>query len=935
MGSFIQSAALGYILGIITARSIDIQFIFIWPLASIGTGLLIWSLALKIMQKLSWPITLLALFLLGTANTLHFLDTNQPGHLDRVIRECDQSAGVTIEGFIKSVPDQRERYTIVPLYPYRIIDSQGTTHHVTQGKLYVKVYPSIGDDYFKLIYGAVIAVRDATIRDSFPAMNPGAFDMKNFLRNQSFYGTTTIRQPEQLTIMGEGFGNPLVYAADSIKYHLLQSIKQTLPFPESSFLGGVLLGLRSGLSPEILDTFRASGVSHVLAVSGLHVTIITVFFMGIFALVKLPKSSAFILIIAALILFTLITGARPSTIRAAIMNGVTLLFYYFRGLKLDRSFLLGISVAALVILSINPLVLLEASFLFSFAAILSLSILSRPLWELGCRHLRGFFRIILFLEICYGVSIWLVDPRLFLTQWHWTVTALVFLAIGLLLDQKLPVIVEFRRFPKWFTMFAAAQLAIQIGMLPITCYFFKKISITSPLANFIAIPLIGVIVQLGLFAGILGQIPVIGPWLALCLNASNWLAIKVFLGTAYFFGTGFPYPDITPPTLPFMIVYYSIVALLPAQAWFHYRVFPRFKLVRPHWQKPAVKVRLVLSGILLAALILNTAAIYVIHPHDLTVTFLSPTMFQMGGGSSVLIQTPHDTNFLIDGGTYSEMMDDREIILDIGAKVITPALLTLRVQDLHGVILSSARADYAGGLGRILGNPAFQIRAFHHGLPFENLTGTEPVADILAKLEDPALLDPKREERSELVGWALKNIFTSTTQRQIPVIPLREDMILYEETVHQKTGAVKLSLEVIGPPVDRFTGKYNTSSNSVVLLLTYGKTSFLLTSNIDRKAQTYLSTRYGLEADILQIPANGSTYSFDGDFAKAVNPQIAVVSPQSTRWQRKRGGIHQEYENLGIRTFDTTRDGAVTVSTDGTHLNVRTQINQKTLEINR
>ncbi|MCD4652706.1 ComEC family competence protein, partial [bacterium] len=373
MNQFIVSGAAGFVVGIISARICNTGINQIHVSLVAGLVLLAISLILLTARKTVWPITFIALVCLGFANTNWHQDISTPGHLHQIMKASDYDEKLVLEGTVIHPPDIRERYTILPMKILRLVGTNGLPITVKRGHVYVKIYPSVGDIISKVAYGDHLELKNVVLRIPSAAANPGSFNMQKFLYNQGYFAQINVREPNQIHIKNHGSGNPIIKAAEVVKKKLLITIKQTLPFPESSFLGGVLLGLRSGLSTEIKDTFRAAGVSHVLAVSGLHVTIITLFFMGMFNLLRVPRTTTFVMIISALILFTLITGARPSTIRAAIMNSVTLLFFYYRGIKLDRSFLLGVSVAALFILIRNPMLLTEASFLFSFSAVLSLA----------------------------------------------------------------------------------------------------------------------------------------------------------------------------------------------------------------------------------------------------------------------------------------------------------------------------------------------------------------------------------------------------------------------------------------------------------------------------------------------------------------------------------------------------------------------------------
>nr|HPQ42314.1 ComEC family competence protein [bacterium] len=438
MNHFLISGAAGCVSGIIAARWFNTPSEQIPGFLVAGLILLVFAAILAGARKTLWPAAFAAGMCLSMANTAWHYDTATPGHLKTVVDTPEFSRNVTLEGTVVRPPDLRERYTILPISVVRLTGADGIPVPVKRGQVYAKLYATAGDIVDAVAYGDRVRLQGVNLQKPQSATNPGAFDMRNFLYNQGYFAQVSIRNPEQITLAGSGAGNPLVRLAETIKSNILMTIKKTLPFPESSFLGGVLLGLRSGLSTEIKDTFRAAGVSHVLAVSGLHVTIITLFFMGILNLLRLPRTSCFVIIICALILFTLITGARPSTVRAAIMNSVTLLFFYYRGIKLDRSFLLGISVAALFILGRNPRLLTEASFLFSFSAVLSLALLTRPIHDLCCRYLRGFFRIFLFFELVIGTAVMLIAPGILVHHWQWTVAALILLPAGILADRILP-----------------------------------------------------------------------------------------------------------------------------------------------------------------------------------------------------------------------------------------------------------------------------------------------------------------------------------------------------------------------------------------------------------------------------------------------------------------------------------------------------------------
>ncbi|MCK4777899.1 MAG: ComEC/Rec2 family competence protein, partial [Actinomycetia bacterium] len=118
--------------------------------------------------------------------------------------------------------------------------------------------------------------------------------------------------------------------------------------------------------------------------------------------------------------------------------------------------------------------------------------------------------------------------------------------------------------PAFFQGFIGIQFGINIGnVFPISAAYFGGISLTGIYANWVAIPLIGVIVQLGFIAGIFG---IFSTKLALVLNASNFLFCKFFLAMAHFFDVYFEYPKVPQPPAWGLGLYYAFVGFMIFQS---------------------------------------------------------------------------------------------------------------------------------------------------------------------------------------------------------------------------------------------------------------------------------------------------------------------------------------------------------------------------------
>ncbi|TSC69877.1 MAG: competence protein ComEC, partial [Parcubacteria group bacterium Gr01-1014_46] len=154
------------------------------------------------------------------------------------------------------------------------------------------------------------------------------------------------------------------------------SISSVLPEPESSLLGGLLLGSKQSLGKEILSEFQRTGTSHVVVLSGYNIAIVAESIMN--SLNFLPKNISFSFGAVGIILFTILSGAGASGTRAAIMVLVALF-----AKRSNRDYKAGrvLSFTIVLMLAPNPLLLIfDPSFQLSVLATIGLIFVS-PILE--------------------------------------------------------------------------------------------------------------------------------------------------------------------------------------------------------------------------------------------------------------------------------------------------------------------------------------------------------------------------------------------------------------------------------------------------------------------------------------------------------------------------------------------------------------------------
>ena len=211
------------------------------------------------------------------------------------------------------------------------------------------------------------AILDALVRVTAPRGPQKGFDERTWLRR---HGVHVVLLVDRWRIVGRRGG--LGGVADALRRQLQSSVARGLTGYRAAVLEGVVLGEDSGLSDELRRRFRASGLYHLLAVSGQNVALVAGSALLLVWLFGMPRLLGQLAALAAICGYVLAVGAQPSVIRAGIAGALGSLAW-LTARKADRWHLL--LVGAIVLLAWNPYTLLDAGFQFSFAAVAAIFVL--------------------------------------------------------------------------------------------------------------------------------------------------------------------------------------------------------------------------------------------------------------------------------------------------------------------------------------------------------------------------------------------------------------------------------------------------------------------------------------------------------------------------------------------------------------------------------
>jgi len=880
----------------------------------------------------------LASFVAGTANYYRVVDITSPSHITNFY-DTSFFDKTIIRGTIVADPDQRDGFTNIDIEPQVIIpdpESQPSNVIKLEGKtgyIRAKIYPSVGDYYYALSYGDFVEI-NSSINEPMKLTNPAGFDYAAYLRARNIYASTRpLRNPDEIKYLGSGKIPWIWRVSLTLKKKILLTIRKTMRYPESAFLGGVTLGLRGGVPQKVKSEFQATGVAHVLAVSGLHVGFVAVLLMMIGRVFRLPSRVSFVFVVFGLIIFTLITGASPATRRAAIMFSMMDFFRSVMRMSLGHSTVLTIPLTAFIILLFDPLKLPDGSFVLSFMAVWSLAMISGPVENVFKILGRGWLFAATLFAILASTMLVVVAPALYqdrtFTAGYLALLALLFI-LAWRIERKRPLTsLNIEYMPKWFTSFFYAQFAIQIGMMfPLSAVYFQRFPIAGMYANFIAIPLISFIVQYGLLAGLFNMIltavglPSLGIKIALLINAFNWILCRIFLGMATFFARLFPYPYVAVPSPLKITLYY--VGVLIFIFWkpltFQLRLFI-MRLRDVFEERELIKRAIPAAAGALVLLAVGVAALSALKKDTMRVTFPDVSF-----GNSVLVESPDGKTILIDAGQGGSR--------DSGSNVLAPLLSKYNISRIDYLLFTSLKSNTIGGAPYLLEH--WKVDKIL--LPYDpaRIPYGSSYYDFLSAVGDYNLASNPRSPSAASLYISWYELVKTFKQKDIPHEGIHAGDVIYSV----KKGGKEFRAEVLASPLDSAA-----QESGVCVKVSYGKNSILIIPQSGRDAQWEV-VDHGtstLRSDIILLPKNGNPGAVtDEILAAAGYPRYAVIQygyvPKALRpadyfYDSDLQRTVDKLNAAGIpEVYRTDKDGAVIAVSDGENLEVRTVLKRRSGE---
>lgn len=588
-------------------------------------------------------------------------------------------------------------------------------------------------------------------------------------------------------------------ALDELRALLAHPLRALVPEPESGILLGIVLGERASIGSELREAFARSGTTHLLAISGFNMTLVA----AAVALVlrgRVRPILAAAVTVASLAAYSALVGPSASVLRAALMATVAAL-----GVALGRRAVAAnaLGAAASAMLIADPAALEDVGFLLSAGATAGLIVWQRPIAE-ALQPLPGPVR--------EGIG---------------------------------------------------ATVAATIPTLPIVAAVFGRISLVSPLANLLAVPLFAPLMLAGIATAAVGALwldaarPVALASYALALALRRVVETSAALPLAAAEIAAGPLTGIVVAAIAALVI-----RVVPGMVRRVRALASRIEIGRPS-TAPDMSIsprdRRVLLGVAGGAAVIILIAFAVVvfdRPPDLRVRALD-----VGQGDAFLIESAGRTA-LVDGGP-----DARRLIARLDA-----ALPPWR-RRLDLVVLTHEHVDHGAGL-----------------------------LAVLERYDVRLLIEPRGMNDVPLVrAWAERAARAGVTRKAV------------SEGARIRLG--EMSFEVLAP-----NGDPRVDVPSLVIRLERGSFSMLFTGDATDAALADLLLRpEALAARVYVPPHHGASSAYAATLVAAVRPEAAVLSVGAgNRYGHPAPATLAALER--ILTYRTDLDGTVEIALDGQRL---------------
>ncbi|MGO9439928.1 MAG: ComEC/Rec2 family competence protein [Terriglobales bacterium] len=550
------------------------------------------------------------------------------------------------------------------------VDEQG---RVARGGIRLTAYYPVGNQpptTFR--YGQRIRFR-ASLRRPRNYGNPGAMDMRGYLRRRGIDAVGSMKAAEIELLEGSGGSRAGAWIA-AARRSVLARMNLLWGPRDGPLVAAMLIGEHSLIDRETRQNFQSTGTFHILVVSGMNVGLMAFPVFWLLRRLRLGEGTTTLVTMLVTGAYTLLTDMGSPVLRAAFMLWIYLLARLFY--RDSRAPLNAAGIAALVLLLLNPRVLFDASFQMTFIAVLAIAGIGLPLLE---RTAEPYRRALVFLESTdYDQQ---VEPRM--AQWR-----LDLRLVAGRLAQFIPGN-KSAQAALWIVARAAGAVVaafevllisalMQMGMAaPMAAYAHRAAFLAVP-SNAVVVPLTAVLTPMAMVAVLFSYASRVLAWLPALLTS---VLLHGITGSVRLLGGARASTvRVATPTTVAVLAFGAAFALAMIAA--------RRRRV---WAVAGLAAMLAASTWI--ALVPTTPQV--------RAGLLEITALDVGQGDSLLVVSPQGRTLLVDAGGLTGQPRSN---FDLGEDVVSPYLWSRGMARLDAVAISHAHSDHIGGMRAVIAN---------------------------------------------------------------------------------------------------------------------------------------------------------------------------------------------------------------------------------------
>lgn len=469
--------------------------------------------------------------------------------------------------------------------------------------------------------------------------NPGQFSMKKYYLSQNVYYCCRAD-----TIQADRTHGKFAEYLEGCKRRLEKVYDTHLSPKDAGVVKSMVLGERDALDEDIRSMYQSAGISHILAISGLHISVIGLLLYGIPERLGFSRTAATAMAVFALYAYMLMTGAGVATKRAVIMM---CMLFVSRIVCRTYDLLSALAFSALLLFLQAPYMIFQPGFLLSFGAVFGAGVLKPALQSaLGTGMEKGSGT---------GDAPFRALPEKFTP------------AGG--------VVCAGRYIKEYCINMLLGSLGIQLMILPVLAYAYYEVPMYGIFLNLLVLPFMGLLLVAAVTGGVLGCLYL--PSGAVMGLPVHFILLWYEKASSFFLSLPGNLVVTGTPKLWQAAVYYGALCLFVGSVK---------KKTIPTGRPPgreAVRASLIF--------LLPLIVIFLpIHYRGLQVTFLS-----VGQGDGIVMRSERGTVYMIDGGSSSES--------NLEKYCLTPYLLSQGISCVDYAIVTHPDMDHISGLSAVIG----------------------------------------------------------------------------------------------------------------------------------------------------------------------------------------------------------------------------------------